>query len=58
MNALESWLINLTGETYLWIGELFLIVLTALFAGFVLNKLLNRLQAKAAKSPPYGMMLT
>ena len=51
MNALESWLVNLTGETYLWIGELFLIVLTALFAGFVLNKFLNRLQAKAAKSP-------
>jgi MscS family membrane protein len=51
MNALESWLVNLTGETYLWIGELFLIVLTALFAGFILNKVLNRLQAKAAQSP-------
>ena len=51
MNALESWLVNLTGETYLWIGELFLIVLTALLAGFVLNKLLNRLQLKAAQSP-------
>lgn len=51
MNALESWLVNLTGETYLWIGELFLIVLTALLAGFILNKVLNRLQAKAAHSP-------
>jgi MscS family membrane protein len=51
MNALESWLVNLTGETYLWIGELFLIVLTALLAGFILNKVLNRLQAKAAQSP-------
>ena len=51
MNALESWLVNLTGETYLWIGELFLIVLAVLFAGFILNKLLNRLQLKAAQSP-------
>jgi len=51
MNAFESWLINLTGETYLWVGELFLIVLTALFAGFILNKLLNRLQLKAAQTP-------
>jgi len=51
MNALESWLVNLTGETYIWIGELFLIVFAALLAGFFLNKLLNRLQIKAAKSP-------
>ncbi|MDG2018504.1 MAG: mechanosensitive ion channel family protein [Porticoccaceae bacterium] len=51
MNALESWLVNLTGETYIWIGELFLIVFAALLAGFFLNKLLNRLQVKAAKSP-------
>jgi MscS family membrane protein len=51
MNALESWLVNLTGETYLWIGELFLIVLTALIAGFILNKLLNRLQSKSAQTP-------
>ena len=39
MNALESWLVNLTGETYLWIGELFLIVFAALLAGYLLNKL-------------------
>ena len=48
MNALESWLVNLTGETYLWIGELFLIVFAALLAGYLLNKLFNRLQLKAA----------
>lgn len=51
MNALESWLVNLTGETYLWIGELFLIVFAALLAGYLLNKLFNRLQLKAAKTP-------
>ena len=51
MNAIETWLVNLTGETYLWITELFLIVFAALFAGFLLNRIFNRLQLRAAKSP-------
>ena len=51
MNAIETWLVNLTGETYLWITELFLIVFAALFAGFILNRIFNHLQLRAAKSP-------
>ena len=51
MNAIETWLINLTGETYLWITELFLIVFAVLFAGFLLNRIFNRLQLRAAQSP-------
>ena len=51
MNAIETWLVNLTGETYLWITELFLIVVVVLFAGFLLNQIFNRLQLRAAKSP-------
>ena len=51
MNELETWLVNLTGKSYLWIGELFLIVLTALVAGYLLNRLIDHLEARAAKSP-------
>jgi len=51
MNALETWLVNLTGTSYLWIGELFLIVFLVLIAGYILNRLIDRLEARAAKSP-------
>ncbi len=51
MNELETWLVNLTGKSYLWIGELFLIVLVVLIAGFLLNRLIDRLEVRAAKSP-------
>jgi len=51
MKALETWLVNLTGDTYLWVSELFLIVLAALVAGYLLNKVFDRLQERAAKSP-------
>ena len=51
MNAIETWLVNLTGETYLWITELFLIVFAVLFAGFLLNRIFDRLQLRAAESP-------
>jgi MscS family membrane protein len=51
MNALETWLVNLTGTSYLWIGELFLIVFLVLIAGYILNRVIDRLEARAAKSP-------
>ncbi|MCS5587340.1 MAG: mechanosensitive ion channel family protein [Porticoccaceae bacterium] len=51
MNAIETWLINLTSKPYIWIGELFLIIFTVLILGYMLNKLINRLEARAAKSP-------
>ncbi len=50
MNRLESWLVNLTGEHYLWVFELFVIVLIALSLGFVLNRMLDRLEVQAAKT--------
>lgn len=50
MNQIESWLVNLTGEQYLWVFELFLIVLIALSLGFVLNRMIDKLEVQAAKT--------
>ena len=50
MNQIESWLVNLTGEQYLWAFELFLIVLIALSLGFVLNRMIDKLEVQAAKT--------
>ena len=50
MNRLESWLVNLTGEHYLWVFELFVIVLIALSLGFVLNRVIDKLEVQAAKT--------
>jgi len=51
MNELETWLVNLTDKSHLWIGELFVIVLVVLIAGYLLNRLIDRLEMRAAKSP-------
>ena len=50
MSQIENWLVNLTGEQYLWVFELFLIVLVALSLGFVLNRLIDRLEFQAART--------
>ena len=50
MNQIESWLVNLTGEQYLWAFELFLIVLIALSLGFALNRMIDKLEVQAAKT--------
>ena len=50
MNRLESWLVNLTGEHYLWVFELFVIVLIALSLGLVLNRVIDKLEVQAAKT--------
>lgn len=50
MNRIESWLVNLTGEQYLWVFELFIIVLIALSLGFVLNRVIDKLELQAAKT--------
>ncbi|MDG2502637.1 MAG: mechanosensitive ion channel family protein [Porticoccaceae bacterium] len=50
MNHLKSWLVNLTGEHYLWVFELFVIVLIALSLGFVLNRVIDKLERQAAKT--------
>jgi MscS family membrane protein len=50
MSQIENWLVNLTGEQYLWVFELFLIVLVALSLGFFLNRLIDRLEFQAART--------
>lgn len=50
MDSVEIWLINLTGEQYLWILELFVIVLLALSLGYLVNRVIDRLETQANKS--------
>jgi MscS family membrane protein len=50
MDSVETWLINLTGEQYLWILELFVIVLLALSLGYLVNRGIDRLETQANKS--------
>ena len=50
MSQIENWLVNLTGEQYLWVFELFLIVLVVLSLGFFLNRLIDKLELQAARS--------
>ena len=50
MSQIENWLVNLTGEQYLWVFELFLIVLVALSLGFFLNRLIDKFELQAARS--------
>ena len=49
-NTIETWLVNLTGYDNLWIADLFFIVLAALTSGFILNKVIDRLELHAKKS--------
>jgi len=57
MNAIETWLVNLTGDTYLWVAELFLIVVAVLFAGFLLNKSLIAFSCVPLSRSQSGTML-
>ena len=50
MNDLQLWLVNLTGEQSLWIIELFVIVLAALSLGYILNKVIDRLEMRTKKT--------
>ena len=55
MAAIENWLINLIGEKliggyYLWVLEIFLIVVFSFIAGYLINKLINILEKHASKS--------
>jgi MscS family membrane protein len=50
MQAVENWLIKITGEQYLWMVEVFLIVFAALFLGYLVNKLIDFLEKHAARS--------
>ena len=50
MAVLESWLVNLTGGYYLWVLEVFLIVVCSFVFGHLVNRLINMLERHAAKS--------
>lgn len=50
MQQLEAWLVKITGESYLLVAEIFLIVLAAMTAGFLATRILNFLQKRALKT--------
>ena len=50
MKNLEHWLVNLTGEQYIWVLELFVIVVLALGLGMVINRVVDKLEVQAAKT--------
>lgn len=50
MQLLEDWLVRFTGEAYLWMVEIFLIVFLALILGFLANKLINFIEVHTART--------
>lgn len=50
MNDVQNWLVSLTGEKFVWIVQLFLIVLAVLTLGYILNRVIDRLEERAAKT--------
>ncbi len=50
MAVIENWLVNLTGGYYLWVLEIFLIVVFSFIVGYLINRLINILEKHAAKS--------
>jgi MscS family membrane protein len=50
MSKIENWLVNLTGEQYLWMLELFLIVVVALSLGYAVNRIIDKLEVHTAKT--------
>ena len=50
MNAMENLVINLAGHDNLWIVQLFIIVLAAVTAGYILNKIIDRLELHTDKT--------
>lgn len=50
MQLLENWLVKITGEQYLWMVEIFLIVFVAMMLGYLVNKVINCLEVNAART--------
>ncbi len=50
METVRNSLVNLTGEQYLWVIELFVIVVLALAAGFFTNRIIDRFEARALQT--------
>lgn len=50
MQIFEDWLVRFISDDYLWMVEIFLIVLIALMLGYLANKFINFLETHAARS--------
>lgn len=50
MQTVENWLVKITGEQYLWMVEIFLIVFVALMLGYLVNRVIDFLEEHAARS--------
>ena len=50
MNNVQNWLVNLAGAEFVWIVELFLIVLVVLSLGYILNRVIDRLEKRASQT--------
>ena len=50
MKNFQNWLVSLAGEQFVWIVELFLIVLVVLSLGYILNRMIDRLEKRAAQT--------
>jgi MscS family membrane protein len=50
MQLLENWLVKITGEQYLWMVEIFLIVFVAMMLGYLVNKVTNYLEVNASRT--------
>lgn len=50
MDKLEIWLAKVTGQEYLWTVELFLVVLSALILGYLVNRLILLIESRAGKT--------
>ena len=50
MQTVENWLVKVTGEQYLWMVEIFLIVFVALMLGYLVNRAIDFLEKHAART--------
>lgn len=50
MQTVENWLVKITGEQYLWMVEIFLIVFVALMLGYLVNRAIDFLEKHAART--------
>jgi MscS family membrane protein len=46
----QKWLVEMTGEDFVWVAQLFIIVLVALSLGHLLHKVIDRLESRTAKT--------
>jgi MscS family membrane protein len=50
MNNVQNWLVDLAGAEFVWIVQLFLIVLVVLSLGYILNRVIDRLEKRASQT--------